>query len=109
MTDDRAARQRELLAPYVAASDALILTAAVPGRRAPLLVTGDMIAGMKPGSVVVDLAAESGGNCDVSVAGEEIQHHGVAVWGARDVPSQLPVTPQALFRQRHRAARAALR
>src|SRR6478735_8400872 len=53
MTDDRAARQRELLAPYVAASDALILTAAVPGRRAPLLVTGDMIAGMKAGSVVV--------------------------------------------------------
>src|SRR3954453_13523044 len=97
MTEDRAARQRDLLAPYVAASDALILTAAVPGRRAPLLVTGDMIAGMKPGSIVVDLAAESGGNCDVSVAGEEIQHHGVAVWGARDVPSQLAVHSSKLY------------
>src|SRR4051794_23722621 len=97
MTDDRAARQRELLAPHVAASDALILTAAVPGRRAPLLVTGEMIAEMKAGSVVVDLAAESGGNCDVSVAGEEIQHHGVAVWGARDVPSQLPVHSSKLY------------
>jgi NAD(P) transhydrogenase subunit alpha len=97
MTEDRAVRQRELLAPYVAASDALILTAAVPGRRAPLLVTGDMVAGMKAGSVVVDLAAETGGNCDVSVAGEEIDHQGVLVWGARDVPSSLPVHASKLY------------
>ncbi|HTY72542.1 MAG TPA: NAD(P) transhydrogenase subunit alpha [Actinomycetes bacterium] len=97
MTEDRAQRQRELLAPYVAAADALILTAAVPGRRAPLLVTGDMVAGMKPGSVVVDLAAESGGNCDVSRPGEEVDHHGVLVWGARDVASQLPVHAAKLY------------
>src|SRR3954463_5669010 len=62
MGEDRAARQRELLAPYVAKSDVLITTAAVPGRPAPLLVTREMIAAMRPGSVVVDLAAESGGN-----------------------------------------------
>jgi NAD(P) transhydrogenase subunit alpha len=72
MGEDRAARQRELLAPYVAKSDVLITTAAVPGRPAPLLVTRDMIAAMKPGSVVVDLAAESGGNVEGSVAGQDV-------------------------------------
>ena len=61
MTEDRAARQMELLAPYVAAADALITTAAVPGRTAPRLVTAAMVEAMKPGSVVVDLAAETGG------------------------------------------------
>ena len=69
MTEDRAARQRELLTPYIAAADALITTAAVPGRQAPMLVTREMVEQMKPGSVVVDLAAESGGNVEGSVAG----------------------------------------
>ena len=64
MTEDRAARQRELLTPYIAAADALITTAAVPGRQAPLLVTAAMVEQMQPGSVVVDLAAESGGNVE---------------------------------------------
>ena len=69
MTEERAARQRELLAPYIAAADALITTAAVPGRQAPVLVTSEMVAQMKPGSVVVDLAAESGGNVEGVRAG----------------------------------------
>ena len=69
MSDDRAERQRELLAPYVAKSDAVITTAAVPGRAAPLLVTRAMVEAMRPGSVVVDLAAETGGNVEGSVAG----------------------------------------
>ena len=69
MTEDRAARQRELMAPYIAQADALITTAAVPGRTAPLLVTRAMVEQMAPGSVVVDLAAESGGNVEGSVAG----------------------------------------
>lgn len=73
MTEDRATRQRELLAPHVAASDVLVTTAAVPGRTAPLLVTRDMLAGMRPGSVVVDLAAESGGNVEGSVPGEDVE------------------------------------
>ena len=72
MTEDRAARQRELLAPYIAAADALITTAAVPGRPAPMLVTREMVEQMKPGSVVVDLAAETGGNVEGSVAGEVV-------------------------------------
>jgi H+-translocating NAD(P) transhydrogenase subunit alpha len=97
MSQDRAQRQRDLLAPYVAAADAVITTAAVPGRAAPVLVTRDMVEGMRPGTVVVDLAAESGGNVEGSVAGEEVEIGGVLVWGARDVPSQLPVDASRLY------------
>lgn len=70
--EDRAAMQRALLAPHVAASDVLITTAAIPGRPAPLLVTSQMVAAMRPGSVVIDLAAESGGNVEGSVAGSDV-------------------------------------
>jgi len=97
MTEDRARRQRELLTPYVAAADALITTAAVPGRRAPRLVTADMIAGMRPGSVVVDLAAESGGNCEPTRPGAEIRFGDVVVWGELNVASQLPVHASQLY------------
>jgi len=97
MTEDRAQRQRELLAPFVAESDAVITTAAVPGRAAPLLVTGEMVLGMKPGSVLVDLAAESGGNCELTVAGDEVRHGDVLVCGPVDVPSQLPVHASQLY------------
>ncbi len=97
MSDDRATRQRELLAPFVAKSDAVITTAAVPGRSAPLLVTRSMVEGMRPGSVVVDLAAETGGNVEGSVPGEEVVVGGVTIWGARDVPSQLPVDASRLY------------
>ncbi|MPZ26667.1 MAG: NAD(P)(+) transhydrogenase (Re/Si-specific) subunit alpha [Micromonosporaceae bacterium] len=94
---ERAARQRELLAPHVAAADALITTAAVPGRPAPLLVTEEMVAAMKPGSVVIDLAAESGGNVAGARPGEAIDVGGVMVWGGRNVPSQLPGQASALY------------
>jgi NAD(P) transhydrogenase subunit alpha len=97
MTEDRAERQRELLTPYVAASDAVITTAAVPGRPAPLLVTTAMVEAMRPGSVVVDLAAESGGNCELSRPGEDVEHGGVLVWGAKDVPSSMPVHASQLY------------
>lgn len=97
MSEDRAARQRELLTPYVAAADAVITTAAIPGRPAPLLVTSDMVRTMKPGSVVVDLAAETGGNVEGVVAGQEIDVDGVTLWGGRDVPSQMPVDASRLF------------
>ncbi|WP_334173474.1 Re/Si-specific NAD(P)(+) transhydrogenase subunit alpha [Sinomonas sp.] len=72
LTADRGALQRQLLAPHVADADVLITTAAVPGRPAPLLVSADMVAAMRPGSVVVDMAAESGGNVEGSVAGQDI-------------------------------------
>lgn len=98
MTQERANKQRELLTPYIAAADILITTAAVPGRTAPVLVTAQMVSKMAPSSVVVDLAAESGGNVEGSVAGEIITNsNGVKIWGGKDVPSQLPFHASMLF------------
>ena len=97
MAEDRAARQMELLAPYVADSDVVITTAAIPGRPAPRLVSAEMVAAMRPGSVVVDLAAESGGNVEGSQPGAEVQIGGALVWGGADVPSQLPVHASKLY------------
>jgi NAD(P) transhydrogenase subunit alpha len=99
MSEDRAARQMELLTPYIAAADALITTAAVPGRRAPVLVTRAMVEEMKPGSVVVDLAAETGGNVEGAVAGEVVRIGGAQVWGGANVPSQLPGPASKLYAQ----------
>ena len=91
MTEERAQKQRELLKPYIAKSHVLITTAAVPGRQAPRLVTKDMVDVMSPGSVIVDLAAETGGNVEGSQPGEIITtHNGVTIWGGKDVPSMLP-------------------
>ncbi|GAB6987068.1 NAD(P) transhydrogenase subunit alpha [Nocardioides pyridinolyticus] len=99
MTEERAALQMERLAPYVAAADALITTAAVPGRRAPLLVTGAMVEQMRPGSVVVDLAAETGGNVEGAVAGEVVRIGNAQVWGGQNVPSQMPGPASRLYAQ----------
>jgi NAD(P) transhydrogenase subunit alpha len=99
MTEERAARQRELLTPYIAAADALITTAAVPGRQAPVLVTADMVRQMKPGSVVVDLAAESGGNVEGVQPGDVTQVDGVQLWGGANVPSQMPGPASRLYAQ----------
>jgi H+-translocating NAD(P) transhydrogenase subunit alpha len=99
MTEDRASRQRELLAPYIAAADALITTAAVPGRQAPLLVTAEMVEQMKPGSVVVDLAAESGGNVDGSRPGQVVKVGNAQVWGGANVAAQMPGPASRLYAQ----------
>lgn len=99
MSDDRAQRQQDALAPYVRDCDALITTAAVPGRRAPRLVSRAMVEAMKPGSVVVDLASETGGNVEDSVAGDEVIIGGALVWGGKDVPSQLPAHASKLYAQ----------
>jgi H+-translocating NAD(P) transhydrogenase subunit alpha len=97
MTEERSRLQRELLAPHVAASDVLVTTAAVPGRDAPLLVERSAVEQMRPGSVVVDLAAESGGNVEGSVAGEETRIGDALVWGGRNVPSQMPAQASRLY------------
>ena len=99
MTEDRAERQRELLAPYIADADALITTAAVPGRQAPMLVTSAMVEEMKPGSVVVDMAAESGGNVEGSVAGKVVRIGNAQVWGGANIPSQMPGPASRLYAQ----------
>jgi NAD(P) transhydrogenase subunit alpha len=99
--EDRAKRQRALLAPHVAAADVLITTAAIPGRAAPLLVTLDMVSGMRAGSVVVDLAAESGGNVEGVRAGQDLQvpvtGGSVTLVGLRDAASAMPSDASRLF------------
>ena len=97
LSADERERQEAVLADHVAASDAVITTAAVPGRRAPLLVSAAMAGRMRPGSVIVDLAAESGGNCELTRPGETVEHGGVRVIGPLDVPSALPVNASETY------------
>ena len=98
MSEDRAKKQQELLTPYIAKSNVVITTAAVPGRTAPRLMTKEMVAAMAPGSVIVDLAAETGGNVEGSIAGETITTaNGVIIWGGKDVPSSLPFHASSLY------------
>jgi H+-translocating NAD(P) transhydrogenase subunit alpha len=90
-------KQRQLIGEHVAKSDVVITTAAVPGRRAPLLVTGEMVHGMRPGSVIVDLAAETGGNVELTKPGEVVDVNGVTIVGTRNIPSTMPLTTSQLF------------
>ncbi|HVB06029.1 MAG TPA: Re/Si-specific NAD(P)(+) transhydrogenase subunit alpha [Acidimicrobiales bacterium] len=96
-SDEFLDRQRELIAREVAASDVVITTAAVPGRPAPLIVTTAMVEAMTAGSVIVDLAAESGGNCEVSRAGEEVLHGQVRVIGVQNLPSSVALHASFLY------------
>jgi H+-translocating NAD(P) transhydrogenase subunit alpha len=90
-------KQRELIGEHVAKSDVVITTAAIPGRRAPLLVTAEMVKGMRPGSVIVDLAAETGGNVELTKVGEEVDVGGVTIIGTRNVPSTMPLHASQLY------------
>ena len=98
MTPERAAKQRELLTPYIAKSHVVITTAAVPGRQAPQLMTQAMVDAMGPGTIIVDLAAETGGNVEGSKPGEVVvTKKGVRIRGGKDVPSQLPFHASSLY------------
>jgi NAD(P) transhydrogenase subunit alpha len=91
------ARQRELLTESVAANDVVITTASVPGRRAPLLVTAPMVKGMRRGSVIVDLASESGGNCEVTRQGQVVEVDGIWVDGTTNIPSTMALHASQLY------------
>ncbi|MEJ2059991.1 MAG: Re/Si-specific NAD(P)(+) transhydrogenase subunit alpha [Gammaproteobacteria bacterium] len=97
LTDEEKQKQQEQLAGFVAQADVLITTAAVPGRPSPKLVPEAMVQGMKPGSVIIDLAAEGGGNCVFTVPGETIEKHGVVVHGPLNVPSQVPFHASEMY------------
>ena len=90
-------RQQELLADRVAAADIVVTTAAVPGRPAPKLVGAEMVRAMRPGSVVVDLAAETGGNCELTEPGQVVVKEGVTIDGTLDLPSQMPFHASLLY------------
>ena len=96
-SEDFLRHQRELIGDRVAASDVVITTAAIPGRKAPILVTADMVRRMRAGSVIIDLAAETGGNVELTRAGEIIQVGGVTIDGTRNLPSTMPVHASQLY------------
>lgn len=90
-------RQRQMMMQVVAENDVVISTAAVPGKKAPILITQEMVHGMKPGSVLVDLAAESGGNCELTRPGETIQAYGVTIIGPVNLPSTVPYHASQMY------------
>ncbi len=90
-------RQRELMAEVVARSDIVITTAAIPGKRSPLLITAQAVQGMKPASVIVDLAAERGGNCELSRPDEVVVEHGITILGPTNLPATVPNHASQLY------------
>lgn len=97
ISEESKKRTQELVAQHVKNSDVVITTAQVPGRKAPLLVTEEMVKEMKPGSVIVDIAAEQGGNCACTEPGKDIIKHGVTIIGPINLPSSVPVHASQLY------------
>ena len=90
-------RQREMMIKVVAGSDVVITTAAIPGKKSPMLVTEEMVKGMAPGSIIIDLAAEGGGNCELTKAGETIEVHGVTIMGPVNIASTIPFHASQMY------------
>jgi NAD(P) transhydrogenase subunit alpha len=97
LTDEEKRQQQNELAAHIAKADVVITTAAVPGRPSPRIVTKAMVEGMKPGSMILDLAAEGGGNCELTKTGEQIEHNNVIIYGPVNVPSMLPVHASEMY------------
>ena len=96
-SEDFLVKQRALMAELAAESDVVITTAAIPGRQSPLLLTADAVAGMKPGSVIVDLAAERGGNCELSQPDETVVVHDITILGPTNLPAEIPFHASQMF------------
>jgi len=90
-------KQREMMTRVIAESDVVVTTAAVPGKKAPVLVTAGMVKGMRSGSVIVDLAAERGGNCELTTPGETVIEHGVSIIGPVNLPSTVPFHSSQMY------------
>jgi len=90
-------RQRELMGRVIAEQDVVISTAAVPGKKAPILITADMVRGMQPGSVIVDLAAERGGNCELTRAGQDVVDNGVTILGPTNLAATVPFHASQMY------------
>ena len=95
--EEKQQRQVELLTPYLASSDVIISTALIPGRKAPLLISEEAVRQMTPGSVIVDLAAPNGGNCEVTVPGETVSRHGVTIHGVLNLPSEMSIHASSMY------------
>src|SRR5207249_1195436 len=97
LTDEENEKVREALADAAKRQDVIITTALVPGRRAPVLITAEAVRGMQPGSVIVDLAGESGGNCELSRAGETVMEDGVKIIAPLNLPSEMATHASQLY------------
>ena len=97
MSAEYRAKQAALVADHIKTQDIVVTTALIPGRKAPVLVTEDMVRTMKPGSVIVDMAVEQGGNCPLSEYGKVIEQHGVKIVGPANLPAELPTDASSLF------------
>ena len=97
LTEDQHSKELELIGDALTDTDIVITTAQIPGREAPVLITEDMVKTMKYGSVIVDLAAESGGNCELSEAGETVLAHGVQILGPSNLPTSIPVHSSQMY------------
>jgi NAD(P) transhydrogenase subunit alpha len=97
VSEETKQRERDLVHKHTAGADIVITTALVPGRTAPILVTEDMVRSMRPGSVIVDLAAEAGGNCELTEPGEEVVKHDVTIIGPMNLPSEMPLQATQLY------------
>jgi NAD(P) transhydrogenase subunit alpha len=96
-SEDFLKRQRELMNEVVAPQDVVITTAAVPGAKSPILVTNEMLNSMKPGAVIIDLAAERGGNCELTKVGERVEYNGITILGPENVPSTIPTHASQMY------------
>ncbi len=97
LTEEENAQVREAIGENAAKQDVIVTTAAIPGRPAPLLITADAVRGMQPGSVIVDLAAETGGNCELTQPGQTVVDNDVKVIGPRNLPSEMPAPASQLY------------
>jgi NAD(P) transhydrogenase subunit alpha len=97
LTDEEKAKQQEILDNHIAAADAVITTAAIPGKPSPRIISKATVKRMKPGAVIIDLAAEGGGNCEATEPGQQIEYQGVIVYGPLNVPSELPVHASEMY------------
>ncbi len=96
-TEEFYKKQQEMMIRYVTAADVVIPTALIPGQRAPVLITEEMVRGMRPGSVIIDLAAEQGGNCALTVPGQEVVKYGVVILGPLNLPSTMPFHASQMY------------
>ncbi|MCA1830502.1 MAG: NAD(P) transhydrogenase subunit alpha [Actinobacteria bacterium] len=97
LSEEAHRKEVELLSKAVKENDIVVTTAAIPGRKAPVLITADMVPNMKPGSVIVDLAAETGGNCELTEPGKTVVKHGVTIIGTTNVPSTMPYHSSQMY------------
>jgi len=108
LSEEQHHREQELITRHVGESDAVVTTAAIPGRPAPVLITEEAVRSMKPGSVIVDLAAETGGNCELTVPGEVVERHGVTIIGLRNLPAAMPQDASRMYARNIQALLALL-